>query len=210
MTRDFNVVHFPSENTGIASFTFAMHAFSDFIMEQGLIDIPLLGGNFTWSNNRERATMSRFDRFLYTSDWETCFVTIYQKRILHVFSVHFPILLECDNIQQGRRPFRFENKWLKTEGFGERVKLWWDSYQFLGTPSFILANKLRSLKLDLKKWNNSNFGNLSMNKTKLKAELLEFDIVEERHPLGVEEKVKKIQIQADFEQLILMEEISWC
>jgi hypothetical protein len=47
-----------------------------------------------------------------------------------------------------------------------------------------------------------------MNKTKLKAELLEFDIVEERHPLGVEEKVKKIQIQADFEQLILMEEIS--
>jgi AAA15 family ATPase/GTPase len=49
-----------------------------------------------------------------------------------------------------------------------------------------------------------------MKKTRLKAKLLEFDIVEERHPLGVEEKVKKLQVQADFEKLILMDEISWC
>ncbi len=47
MAGDFNVVHFPSKKSGTASFTSAMHEFSDFIMELGLIDIPLLGGNFT-------------------------------------------------------------------------------------------------------------------------------------------------------------------
>ena len=32
---------------------------------------------------------------------------------------------------------------------------------FSGTPSYILANKLKSLKLDLKKWKEIEFGNLT-------------------------------------------------
>jgi hypothetical protein len=31
---------------------------------------------------------------------------------------------------------------------------------FTGTPSFILANKLKALKSDLKKWNVKVFGNV--------------------------------------------------
>jgi hypothetical protein len=155
--------------------------------------------------------MSKIDRFFYNSDWETCFVTIRQKRMLRMFSDHFPTLLECDNIQQGKRPFCFENMWLKVEGFGDRVKAWWDSYQFEGTPSFTLAKKLMALKMDLKNWNKLEFGHISMTKSKLQTELLEFDIVEDRRPLEVEEKVKKkkIQVQANYEKLLLMEEISW-
>ena len=164
---DFNVVHFPSEKSGTASFTFAMHEFSDFITELGLIDIPLLRGNFTWSNNRKFASMSKIDRFLYNSDWENCFLTIHQKRMLRMFSDHFPILLECDNIQQGKRPFRFENMWLKVEGFRNRVKAWWDSYQFEETPSFTLEKKPKALKMDLKSWNKLEFGNISVTKSKL-------------------------------------------
>lgn len=69
--------------------------------------------------------------------------------------------------------------------------------------SFILANKLRALKMDLKNRNKLEFGNISLKKSQLKAELIEFNIVEERQLLGVEEKVKKIQVQADFEKLLL-------
>ena len=43
--------------------------------------------------------------------------------------------------------------WLKDEGFVDRVRSWWDSYQVHGAPSFILANKLKLLKNDLKRWN---------------------------------------------------------
>lgn len=69
--------------------------------------------------------------------------------------------------------------------------------------SFILANKLRALKMDLKNRNKLEFGNISLKKSQLKAKLIEFNIVEERQLLGVEEKVKKIQVQADFEKLLL-------
>jgi hypothetical protein len=44
-----------------------MMEFSDFIFEQGLTDLPLTGGSFTWSNN-ENPTWSRLDRFLVSPD----------------------------------------------------------------------------------------------------------------------------------------------
>uniref|UniRef100_A0A2N9EHM0 Reverse transcriptase domain-containing protein n=1 Tax=Fagus sylvatica TaxID=28930 RepID=A0A2N9EHM0_FAGSY len=72
------------------------------------------------------------------------------KRLPRILSDHFPILLECGAIQRSARPFRFENMWLKAEGFVKKVKGWWNSYQVHGTPSFIFASKLRRSKGILK------------------------------------------------------------
>ena len=66
--------------------------------------------------------MSRIDRFLYSADWVEGFISIIQKILDHLNSDHFPIALECGNIQRRRRPFRFENMWLMFEGFVERVR----------------------------------------------------------------------------------------
>ena len=75
-----------------------MHSFSDSISTHGLIDIPLEGGNFTWSNNRELASMSRIDRFLSTSDWEECFSFLVQCKSSRICSDHFLILLKRGSI----------------------------------------------------------------------------------------------------------------
>jgi hypothetical protein len=80
-------------------------------------------------------------------------------------SDHFPLLLDCGAPRRGSRYFKFENMWLKYEGFIEQVKKWWLSYEFLGLPSYILANKLKALK----KWNEEVFGDIG----KKKKELLE-------------------------------------
>uniref|UniRef100_A0A2N9FMM0 Reverse transcriptase domain-containing protein n=1 Tax=Fagus sylvatica TaxID=28930 RepID=A0A2N9FMM0_FAGSY len=72
--------------------------------------------------------------------------------------------------------------WLKADGFKEKVE-WWDSYIFYGTPSYIMACKLKALKsLDA---------------------LADF-----RHLTG-EELQKKALIVADLERTSLFEEISW-
>ena len=55
-----------------------MCEFSNFISEQGLIDLPLKEGTFTWSNSREVASKARLDRFLFFADWEDKFPTVYQ------------------------------------------------------------------------------------------------------------------------------------
>jgi hypothetical protein len=58
-----------------------------------------------------------------------------------------------------KRYFKFLNMWLKSEGFVDKVKLWWFSYYFQGTPNYNLAFKLKALKSDLKAWNEVEFGN---------------------------------------------------
>ncbi len=176
---DFNVVRFPSERLGTAAFAPAMYGFSDFISTHGLVDPPLEGGTFTWSNNGVSASMSRIDRFLFTTDWEGRFSIIQQKRLCRILSDHSPFMLVCGNGQWGQQPFRFENMWLKAEGFMEKVGSWWSSYQFDGSPNFILAKKLKSLKLDLKKWNEEDFGNVLFKKNSLLQELQALESVEE-------------------------------
>ena len=42
----------------------------------------------------------------------------------------------------------------------DRVRSWWESYQFHGAPSFVLVNKLKLLKNDLKRWNVDVFGHV--------------------------------------------------
>ena len=66
---DFNVVRFPSEKSRQAPFISAMQEFLEFIADFGLLDTPLEGGKFTWSNNRATPSMSKLDRFLFSFEW---------------------------------------------------------------------------------------------------------------------------------------------
>ena len=56
-------------------------------------------------------------------------------------------MLDCGVPCIGSKYFKFENMWLKSKGFEEQVKTWWLSYNFHGWPSFILASKLKALKV---------------------------------------------------------------
>ena len=59
---------------------------------------------------------------------------------------HFPILLDGKGLRRGPTPFRFENMWLKEEDFKTVPKTWWEGFNFSGSASFILAEKLKALK----------------------------------------------------------------
>lgn len=60
--------------------------------------------------------------------------------------------------------FKFENMRLKSKGFVEQVKTWWLPYNFHGLPSYVLASKLKALKVDLKKGNDEGFGDVRKKK----------------------------------------------
>jgi hypothetical protein len=206
---DFNVVRFPSEKSGLVSFNFAMHEFNDFISECGLLDIPLEGGLFTWSNNRDVPVMSRIDRFLFSSAWADHFDLVNQLRLPRLLSDHFPIRLDCGRLDGGKSPFRFENMWLKVEGFVDRVRGWWVLYSFPGSPSHILASKLKALKMDLKKWNINEFGNIHFKYQKLLHSLHELESLGERRVLSEVEKNERLRLISDLETNIYLEEICW-
>ena len=111
--------------------------------------------------------------------------------------------------QKCKWPFRFENMWFKVDGFMNRVRHWWLSYQFDGSLSYIFANKLKALKADLKKWNTESFGNVGIKKNQLLYELHGIDRAAESRLLNFDEKLRKESLVTELEQTILLDEISW-
>ena len=108
--------------------------------------------------------MSRLNRFLVNEGWDCWFSGSMQCVLPRPVSDHFPILLNGGGLRRGPSPFRFENMWLKVEGFKDLLKLWWEGDNFSGSSSFILAAKLKALKSKLKEWNKDVFGRVEARK----------------------------------------------
>jgi hypothetical protein len=118
-------------------------------------------------------------------------------------------LLDFGIINRGKSPFQFKNMWLKVDGFLYKVRGWWDSYHFQGSPSYILAHKLKALKMDLKRWNKEEFGNVTGRKNSIFASIKAFEDLEESRDLTSEERLQKDQTIEELEKTLLMEEICW-
>ena len=98
-----------------------MFAFSDFIDRNCLVDLPLQGASFTWFQDSISSSMSRIDKTLVSTDWEDHFGNVSQRVLPRVISDYCPLLVETGDVGRGRCAFKFENMWLKAEGFVEKV-----------------------------------------------------------------------------------------
>ena len=72
-----------------------------------------------------------------------------------------------------------------------------------------MAKKLKSLKLDLKKWNEEDLGNVLFKKNSLFQELQVLESIEESRVLTEEERITHARIKMELEKYILFDEISW-
>ena len=156
------MVRYPSERRGCTRVSPYMEQFSDFIEDLNLVDLPLNGGRYTWCNGAANPSMSWIDRILVTMDWEEQYPDVVQKLMSRPISNHSLLLLETGGMARGKSSFKFKNMWLKVPDILEKVRGWWSSYTFAGTPSFVLAQKLKALKGDLKVWNKEVFGDVGV------------------------------------------------
>jgi hypothetical protein len=180
-----------------------------YLSMHNLVDLPLEDGQLTWSNNQEDQIWSRIDMFLVSPEWEERFPNVSQRRLPRLLSDHFTLFLDCGAPRGGNRYFKFENMWLKYEGLVEHVKKWWMSNAFSSLPSFILANKFKALKTDLKKWIEEVFGDTGKKKKELLEGIQELDLVEECCCLEEDEKVHKVDMSRVLEKTLLFEEMNW-
>ncbi|RVX19153.1 putative ribonuclease H protein [Vitis vinifera] len=124
-------------------------------------------------------------------------------------SDHCPILLDCGGVRKGKSPFRFENMWLRVEGFTDKVKEWWQSYIFRGSPSFVIAKKLQALKHGLKLWNKESLGDVSVKKNAAWEKLKYWDNLESLGSLSEEDRRSQGAAKDEFNHCAILEEISW-
>ena len=132
---DFNIIRYPCKRLGCDSFSLTMFAFSYFIENNLLVDLPLDGASFTWFRDFEPKSMSHIDKTLVSAEWEDHFGNVSQRVLPRVISDHCLLLVETGGVGRGHCAFKFKNMWLKVEGFVEKVQQWWNNYCFVGSQA---------------------------------------------------------------------------
>ena len=125
-----------------------MGAFKAVIDELNLKELRLNGRRFTWSNEQDRLTLTRIDRLLCTPDWELAFPTCFLHSLPSLMSDHTPLLLQGEIKHYKNPSFRFENFWVKMEGFNELVEQIWNRPVHSVLPLKRLNTKLERVAKD--------------------------------------------------------------
>ncbi|KAJ9671525.1 hypothetical protein PVL29_025297 [Vitis rotundifolia] len=206
---DFNVTLSQWERSRQGHLNGAMRRFAQVANDLDLLDLPLQGGLFSWSGGRNNQSWARLDRFLVSQSWLDLFKGVVQCRLPRPTSDHFPILLKGGGLSRGPSSFRFENMWLKTEGFKELLRDWWQGAGGRGRANFRLASKLKAMKEKIKAWNREVFGRLEVNKSSALQQVESWDRVEDERGMTVGETELKNEAKENFKKWVLLEETHW-
>ena len=137
-----------------------------------VFDHAFSGPLFTWSNKHKEDFLARkLDRALINGSWLIRFPHSTVEFLAPEVSDHSPVFI---SLQQKfiapPKPFKFFNDWVKHPKFLELVQQSWCS-QVFGNPMRRLHTKLKRLKADLKIFNQTHFGGISLKVTEKRKEL---------------------------------------
>jgi exonuclease III len=129
--------------------------FNDIIGHLGLIELPLKGRHFTWSNMQDDPLLEQLDWFFTTPSWTTKFPNTLVFPLAKSSSDHVPCVVTIDTLIPKARIFRFENYWAEHPTFLDCVKNSWAKPSHKSNSAAVLAHKFKTLRYDLKRWHTS-------------------------------------------------------
>ncbi|GAU33007.1 hypothetical protein TSUD_358740 [Trifolium subterraneum] len=188
---DFNSVIEVTERRGVASDVLShpsreMMEFRWFLEDLELVDMPLVGRQFTWFHQNGVA-MSRLDRVLVSHDWARLWgnpnVWVDDRDV----SDHCHLILRYDPADWGPKPFRFNNFWLENKHFTDLIVNTCESQNFTGWMGFILKERLKGLKLAIKRWSLEEYGKSEERKKMLVDSIKALDTKSEIVGISAEE-----------------------
>jgi hypothetical protein len=180
---DFNFIRSPTNRNKPGGNVADMFTFNQLIDHLGLLEIPIKGRAFTWSNMQHNHLLEQLDWFFSSPPWITAFPNTLVTVLSKPTSDHAPCLVSVDTVIPKAQLFRFENFWVHQQGFFDCVKeVWGRPVQNLSS-SAVIVRKLKALRVELKKWK------MSLSKLKLLIDkcnlvILFFDNLEEERPLS--------------------------
>lgn len=194
---DFNSIRRESERMGrgLLANRRDIAGFDSFICDSRLVDLPIHGRSYT-CYKADGSCKSRIDRILLNSNWIDRWPNSTQRGLRRTVFDHCPIFLEIKARDWGLKPFRYFNMWSTHPDFKDFVCRKWDSYRINGWGSFIIKEKLKLLKEDLKKWNAEIFGKVENNIEKLRQDIQQLDIIDDTFGLEDQEVIQRNETAA--------------
>ncbi|XP_071689151.1 uncharacterized protein [Rutidosis leptorrhynchoides] len=147
---DFNEVRNKTERMNTDCNQHWADNFNNFINNSGLIDLPLGGKRFTRICEKTMK-FSKLDRFLVSDGIFTIWPNTSSKTLDRDLSDHCPIILRNNLLDSGPKPIRVFDTWLDLKDADIVIERAWSIPTTGNRPDCIFRNKLKNVKMELKK-----------------------------------------------------------
>lgn len=182
--------------------------FNEIIGHLGLLELPLKGRSFTWSNVQDNPLLEQLDWFFTSSDWISCYPMTEVLPLARTTSDHVPCVITIKTSIPKSNLFRFENYWVVLDGFLECVKQSWERPSRKTHITAVIADKLKALRMALKKWQ-LNISKLKILISKCNQVVLFLDGLEELRPLFSPEFNFRKTVKLHVGKLLHMQFLYW-
>ncbi|XP_071707959.1 uncharacterized protein [Rutidosis leptorrhynchoides] len=155
---DFNEVRAQSDRLNYEYIEYRARRFNDFISNNGLMEVPISGRNFTRVSD-DGLKFSKIGRFLGTESFYNMWKDLTTVALERKNSDHCPIMMHDEERNFGPKPFKIFDAWFEEEGIEELKNVKgalkeWSMNKFNSLDGEIEALKTLSLNLELKAENN--------------------------------------------------------
>lgn len=183
---DFNYIRYPHNRNRVGGSLNDMFLFNEAMNSQALVEIPLKGKNFTWSNMQEAPLLEKLDWCFTSEAWTLSFPSTMAIPLAKTTLDHIPILIKIGTTIPKAQLFRFENFWLQHPQFKEVVKQIWDQEVNEVDSAKCIAAKFKRLGKGLKNWART-ISSLKETIKNTNFMILCYDTMEEYRELTIEE-----------------------
>jgi hypothetical protein len=182
--------------------------FNDAIGHLGLVELPIKGRAYTWSNMQQNPLLEQLDWFFTSVNWTNEFPMTGVVPLAKVTSDHIPCKIMINTSIPKSNLFRFENFWTEHSEFMNVVANSWNQNDHHPNSANNLAAKFKRLRYALKSWCKS-LSNLNILISNCNVVILFFDGLEERRALFNTERNLRNIVKAQSAKLLHYKHIYW-
>ena len=129
-----------------------MFIFNDIIGHLGLLELPIKGRSYTWSNMQDIPLLEQLDWFFTSVDWISDYPMTEVLPLARTASDHVPCVINVATCIPKAKLFRFEKYWVNLPGFMECVQDVWNMPSRKACTAGSISAKFKALRVALKKW----------------------------------------------------------
>jgi exonuclease III len=205
---DFNFMRKPSDRNKPGGDVNEMLLFNEAISNLGLVELPLKGRKFTWSNMQQEPLLERLDWFFTSSSWTLSYPSTLVFPLVKPTSDHVSCVIAIGTKIPKAKIFRFENYWLEHSDFKQVVQNIWNIPVGYSDSAKKINAKLKNLRRGLKLW--AKILPCLKNQIQKTNEVIELlDIIEEMRTLTLDEWNLRDALKAHIITLLQNQRTYW-
>lgn len=208
MVGDFNLIRKPENRNRPGGDVNEMLLFNEAISALGLIELPLYGKKYTWTNKQSPPLLERLDWFFTSSSWTTFYPDTSVSSLIMPTSDHWPCNITISTAIPKGQTFRFENFWLQHPSFLPTAQQGWLAIPQQTNQAKFITAKFKNLRKVFRTWQ-KNLSNLKTIIEQVKTIISLLEVIEESRDLTIIEWNFKGILMDKLNQLLDQQRTYW-